>query len=229
MQKIRFPSDTERHAIYGQTGSGKTVFGLWCLSRRSYHKMPWIILDTKGDPTIAKIPRLEEIDISAKVPKAAGLYVVRPTIDDFDDGVATDWLYEVWKRERTGIFIDETTQFKPMDRGLRAILTQGRSKRIPVIMLSQQPAWVSRWMHSESEYKSYFYLDMPADIDRVRETMPDYNPLALGPHESYWRSTPQRLVVKFGACPGEAEILETFDSRLPPKPWWSGWMRNAAA
>ncbi len=81
---LHTPGDQHRHAIVGQTGSGKTTFGLWMLSRRSFDKMPWIIVDAKRDDIIADIPHQEEIDVGSKIPKHPGLYVVRPTIADFD-------------------------------------------------------------------------------------------------------------------------------------------------
>ena len=55
-----FPDDSHRHAIFGMTGTGKTVFGLWCLSQRSYDKIPWIILDFKRDPVIRRLPQVTD-------------------------------------------------------------------------------------------------------------------------------------------------------------------------
>jgi hypothetical protein len=214
---MRLPNDGERHAIYGQTGSGKTVFALWCLSQRSYDKMPWVIIDAKLDPTIEKIPRLEEIDVSAKPPKSAGLFTIRPSINDFDDGIVTGWLMRAWAQERIGIMIDEGYMFNPRDRGLKTVLTQGRSKKIPMICLSQKPSWISPFIHSESEFKSVFFLDMPADIDRVREWIPEYEPYSLPKHGSYWRSTSERVVAVMGPCPKEEVIFDTFDNRVKKK------------
>jgi hypothetical protein len=210
---MQFPSDRHRHAIYGQTGSGKTLFGMWCLSRRSFDEIPWVVIDGKRDPSLARIPRMTEIAVTDKPPKQAGLYVVRPTIHDFEDGEATALLWRIWERERCGVVIDEGYNFGMHDRGLRALLTQGRSKRIPMICLSQKPSWVCPFIHSESEYKSVFYLDMPADIDRIRSWVPQYDPEALPRHASVWRSTPERMVTTLGPCPGEEEILDAFDSR----------------
>jgi DNA helicase HerA-like ATPase len=211
---MRMPNDTERHAIYGQTGSGKTVFALWCLSHRSWPRMPWTIIDAKHDPTIRDIPRLEEIRVDQKPPKRAGLYVVRPEIADFDDGIVTEYLYNVWRQEHHGVFLDEAYMFPRNDRGLRTLLTQGRSKRTPMICLSQRPCEISSFIHSESEYKSVFYLDLPADIDRVRSYFPEYDPDSLPKHGSFWRSTPERQVMMLAPCPPEAEIMDTFDSKI---------------
>lgn len=221
--ELIFPGDTERHAIVGMTGSGKTTFGLWCLSRRSYDRMPWIIIDAKRDPIIARIPRKTEIRPDQKPPRRAGLYWVRPGVADFDDGIMTKFLYDVWRNEDTGLFIDEGYAFNRFDKGLRTVLTQGRSKHVPMISLSQKPSWVSPFLFSESEYKSIFYLDMPTDIDRVMEWIPKRDPNdntrvspdLLPPHHSYWRCGPRRQFARLGPCPNEDTILETFDARVP--------------
>ncbi len=208
------PNDTERHAIYGHTGTGKTVFALWCLSQRSFDRMPWIIVDAKRDPTIAQIPRLEEVRIDRKPPTKRGLYVTRPEIVDFDEGMVTDYLYDVWRHENTGVMLDEAYMFHRNDRGLRTVLTQGRSKRTPLICLSQRPCEISSFIHSESEFKSVFYLDLPTDQDRVRAYFPEYDPDILPKHASWWRSTPERRVQMLGPCPPEDEILDEFDRKV---------------
>lgn len=217
---LKMPDDGHRHAIFGMTGMGKTVFGLWHLSRRSYDVKPWIIIDFKRDDVIAQIPRLEEISIHDRIPSRPGLYVVRPEPADADDGHVTEFFYRVWRKENTGLFIDEGYMIKQNDRGLRAVLTQGRSKRIPVIALSQRPAWVSPFILSESEFKSIFFLQTPADIDRVREWLPHanehgkrVNPSTLAPHNSYWYCLTTREIRTFGPCPDEGEVLDIFDAR----------------
>lgn len=214
---MRMPDDTQRHAIYGMTGSGKTTFALWQLAQRSYDRMPWVIVDFKHDPAIAKIPRIEEIPVDRKPPRSRGLYVVRPGPEDVDDDTVTEFFYDVWRNERTGIVIDECYMLKRFDPGLRTLLTQGRSKNIPMIVLSQKPSWISPFIHSESEFKSVFFLQMPVDIDRVREWLPpnrSINPGALPPHHSYWYNLPGREFASFGPCPHENAVLDMFDDKV---------------
>ncbi len=124
------------------------------------------------------------------------------------------------------MFIDEGYAFKPNDRALRAVLTQGRSKRIPVIALSQRPAWVSPFIFSESEFRSIFFLDHPPDVDRVQEWLPRRdehgnrpNPENLPRHHSYWYCGPHREFRTFGPCPDEGEILDVFDRRKVRSRW----------
>jgi hypothetical protein len=211
------PNDTQRHAIYGMTGSGKTTFALWQLAQRSYDRMPWIIVDFKRDKLIRKIPRIEEISVYEKPPRWRGLYVVRPDPADVEDDSVTQFFYDIWKREKTGVLIDECYMIKRYDPALRALLTQGRSKRIPMIVLSQKPSWISPFIHSESEFKSVFFLQMPEDIKRVQEWLPpreDMHPGSLPPHESYWYCLPSREFAHFGPCPDENAVLDMFDDKV---------------
>lgn len=215
-----FPDDTQRHVIVGTTGSGKTTFGAWCLSMRRYDKMPWLLIDFKHDPLIEKIPRLEEIGVRDRIPSQPGLYVVRPLPGEIDDGDVTELLFRVWEKERTGLFFDEGYMIPRLDKGLRTVLTQGRSKQIPIISLSQRPAFISPFLLSESEFKTVFYLDHPADIDRMNEWMPYCDPSTLPDHYSYWYGRKGRQFATLAPCPNEAEILNRFDARRVPRRSW---------
>lgn len=209
---MRFPADTDRHSIFGMTGSGKTVFALWCLSRRSYPTMPWIIIDFKCDENIAAIPGLKEISITAKPPKHPGLYVVRPMPHEEEEVDA--FLWRIWERGRTGVYIDEGYMIGRFNKALRAILTQGRSKRIPVITLSQRPAWISPFILSESEFISTFFLHTKADVDRVREWVPGVREMPRDFCSYYW-SVKDRELQYLAPVPPMAEILNRFDLRRP--------------
>ncbi len=192
---------------------------MWCLAQRDFDEKPWIIVDFKVDPMIAEIPRIEEIGTQSKIPKHKGLYVVRPTINDIDDGEVSEMFFRIWNKENTGVFIDEGYMIPRLDRGLRTLLTQGRSKHIPMINLSQRPAFISPWLLSESEFKSVFYLEHPADIERINEYMPPVSPSALPDHHSYWYQRQGRELLRLKPCPGEQEILDMFDRRRVRR-WW---------
>src|SRR5208337_1441473 len=72
----KLPSDNDRTSIVGKTGSGKTTAGLFILSQNKfYKKMPWIIIDYKGDDMIAKIPA-RVIRPDANPPTEPGLYKI---------------------------------------------------------------------------------------------------------------------------------------------------------
>ena len=215
-----FPGNGHRHTIVGMTGTGKTIFGLWCLSRRDFDRMPWIVFDFKLDENISEIPGLQEIKLGS-LPKRRGLYVVRPTVEDAENGVLTDYFYDILAHGKIGIFIDETYSVPRLDTGFRTLLTQGRSKKTPVIALTQRPAWVSPFLFSESEFISVFYLNTPADCKRIREFIPRAQPenLIVENHQSYWYQAGKRNLTLFGACPGIPEIMDTFDRKKVPSRW----------
>lgn len=206
----RFPTDEERHAIFGMTGSGKTVAALWFLSRRSYTAMPWIIVDFKGDDKIEQIPGLTEISVTSNPPKRPGLYVVRPLPHEEEELDALLW--KIWQRGRTGLYIDEGYMIGRFNKAYRAILTQGRSKRIPVMTLSQRPAWISPFILSESEFISTFFLHTKADVDRVKEWMPGIRDMPTD-HRSYYWDVKARALTQLEPVPPLAEILDRFDRR----------------
>jgi hypothetical protein len=208
---VRLANDSQRHVIYGKTGSGKTVAGLWALEKRSFTRMPWIIMDMKRDSTIARIPRLEEIDINDRIPKQAGLYVVRPIPDSRDE--IDKFLWRVWSKGRTGLMIDEGYMIHRLSKPWGSILTQGRSLKIPVIALTQRPAWVSPFLMSEADFHQPFFLQNPADLDRLA----DWNvPVPRDQNfHSYYYDVPKNKLDYLGPVPNEDEILDRFDSKVP--------------
>ena len=166
-----WPKDSHRTLIFGRTGSGKSVFGLWLLSTRDFSKMPWIVFDYKGDEIIAGMEALGYPVIGlGKVPKKPGLYIVRPDPEEPDE--VNDFLLQCWRQENTGLFFDEGFMV-PQQRPYKAfdhIMTQGRSKHIPVIACYQRPAWLSQFAMSQGDFFAVFHVKKPED----REKLGDY-------------------------------------------------------
>lgn len=209
---MRFPNDTQRHMIYGMTGSGKTVAGLWALEKRNFQARPWVILDFKRDGTIARIPRLEEIDIRSKIPKQPGLYVTRPLPNSDDD--VDQFLWRIWEKMKTGLFIDEGYMINRFSKAYSAILTQGRSLRIPVIGLSQRPSWLNAFHMSEADFHQVFYMQNPADVKKVMEWVPYSGQMEKNFHSYYFDVSKAKLEY-LGPVPDEDEILNRFDLKMP--------------
>jgi hypothetical protein len=200
--------------IVGMTGSGKTQAGLFALSKRSYNRMPWTIIDFKRDGHIEKIPRLEEYDYRGKLPKKAGLYVVRPDPRD-DPEMIEDFLFKIWEQENHGFFLDEGYAVKQHSKAMRALLTMGRSKKTPGILLSQRPSWISPFLLSESEFIQAFFLKNPADRERMYKVI--YTD-AYPAHKSYrslWYDVEMDKLSVLNPVPSEDEILTRFDDRVP--------------
>lgn len=162
------PGDTHRLVIVGRTGSGKTVAGTHHLSGRSWDRMPWIIFDFKRDELLNKIGASEITDW--KIPKRAGLYIVHPMVGD-DDAIE-QFLWSIWEREHVGIYIDEGYMINRNSKAFLALLTQGRSKKIPLIVLSQRPVMMNRFVISEADFYQIYQLNDRRDRNIIREFIP---------------------------------------------------------
>lgn len=159
----RLPGETDRHAIVGATGSGKTQYALWELSNRDYDEKPWIVYDYKLDEGINAIPGTHHIDLD-EVPKSPGIFIVHPEPDDFDK--VENHMREITNRGNRGVYIDEGYMVGQYNPEYRRMLTQGRSLHVPMIVLSQRPAWMDRFTFSESSFIQQFRLQDSQDIDK---------------------------------------------------------------
>ena len=212
MAKLSFPNNTQRMVIVGATGSGKTVAGMWQLSMRNYDEMPWYVVDFKYDSLINSIQNATHLDVKSKVPQRPGLYIVHPHPAEADYLEAQMW--EVWNQENTGVFIDEGLMLGTRNNAFRALLTQGRSKHIPMIVLSQRPVWMDRFVFSESEYFQIFRLQHNKDLRAVNEFIPYDISKRLPEYHSYFYSVPDNRLVVLRPTPDDDAILSTFDAKL---------------
>lgn len=166
---MRLPNDTQRLSIIGATGSGKTQAAIWHLSNRNYHIMPWIVYDFKRDHSINSIPYIREIGLD-DIPTHPGVYVVHPLPDQDEDVERQMWA--IWERGGVGYYVDEGYMIGRNNRAFRALLTQGRSKIIPGIILSQRPVWMDRFVFSESDFFQVFRLQHAQDRKSVEMFVP---------------------------------------------------------
>lgn len=211
---VTLPTDTQREAIIGRTGSGKTLNGVYQLSQRSWDKMPWIIIDFKRDPSISLIPTVE-MDISDPLPDLPGLYIIHPMPDQKAE--LHDFFMRVWEHENIGIFVDEAYMIGQHNAGYRTILTQGRSKHIPVITLSQRPVAVDTFTFSEADYIQVFELSMRRDRKTVEENTPltmDELDEPLPEFHSFYYDVKKNQVHRLGPSPDMPAIIKIFESRL---------------
>jgi DNA helicase HerA-like ATPase len=201
-------------AVIGRTGSGKTHAAIWHLSQRSFDEIPWIVFDYKGDDFIASIPGMVEIDYHKPPPTKPGLYVVRPIPDDVEAVEA--FLWGIWENGNTGVYIDEGYMVGRYNKPFRAILTQGRSKNIPVIVLSQRPAWLDPFVWSEADFYQIFQLNQKSDRKRVREFVPDSLNLDadVRAYHSHYYDVGKNTYSLLLPMPERDKILEIYKSRM---------------
>jgi len=208
------PNDTQRLAIVGRTGSGKTQAAVWHLSNRSFNKKPWIIYDFKYDKLINEIKGLQEITLD-EIPTKPGLYIVHPLPDDQEKVEAHLWA--VWAKENIGVFIDEGYMIGN-SKAFRALLTQGRSKHIPMIILSQRPSWISRFVFSEADFYQVFWLNDIRDRKIVGAFVPFDMHEKLKNYHSIYFDVGNDEIYEWQPVPDKRQILATFDRKLDTRP-----------
>lgn len=197
--------------------------GLWHLSNQALDEYPWVILNFKNDEHIESIPYAQFIDWT-HVPgkKETGIFVVTVLPSDVKRpklGVLSNleaYLWKLWARENVGIFSDECFMIGPNNDAFDACLTQGRSKRIPMINCTQRPSWISRYCFSEASYIQCFDLIDDRDIATVEMFLPvvweDEAPLL--PHQSWYYDIARRKLVRFNPCPDMKAINKVFEMKL---------------
>lgn len=209
---VVLPGADKRLAICGSTGSGKTVAGVFHLNNQDWSDpkggRPWIIFDFKGDDLLAALPALE-ISVHDNPPKAPGLYIVRP-IPQMDDEAVTVLLWKIWANENTGIYIDEGYMVGNRNPALNACLTQGRSKRIQMITLSQRPAWMSRFVFSEADYFQIFRLNDRRDYDTIQSMISVDIKKRLSPYHSHWYDVGADEGFIFAPVPNRSALISSF-------------------
>jgi hypothetical protein len=209
---MNFPNDTQRLVIVGATGSGKTQAAMWQLSRRGFLNKPWIIYDFKGDEMIQSLEGVIDWPVESPAPSRPGLYVVKPHPDQV--GEVDLQLQSVWEHENIGVYIDEGLMLGTKNIGFRRLLTQGRSKHIPMIVLSQRPVWLDRFVFSESEFFQIFRLQHRKDLAAVQEFIPFDVSERLPEYHSYYYDVTTDSMVVLEPVPDRDAILDTFDTKL---------------
>lgn len=203
-------------AVIGSTGSGKTQLAIYFLSAADFTRRPWIIFDFKGDELIEAIGPVE-ISIRGGVPKKPGLYVVRP-IPGKDDDAVEDFLWKVWEQERVGIYIDEGFMIGNRNAAFNACLTQGRSKRIQMIVLSQRPVWMSKFTFSEANYYAVMNLTIKDDRDFVSTYCGGHRINLLPKFHWLWYDVEGQRGEYMKPVPDRATLLAVFEERLQRRP-----------
>jgi DNA helicase HerA-like ATPase len=180
---FKLPGNTERTAIIGKTGSGKTQAGVWLLSTRDLTARPWVAIDFKRDKLLNSLPGARELGLLDAAPKRPGLYLVHPMPGDGEALEALLW--RIWEKGKIGVFVDESYMIDRDSEALQALLTQGRSKQIPMILATQRPVHVSRFAFSEADYIQLFRLTDKRDLQTVSAFMPGKLSV-LPPFHSHW-------------------------------------------
>lgn len=211
------PDDTQRISIVGRTGSGKTIAAAWHLSLADFTHMPWVIYDFKRDSLLMQIAALKGAEHIGTdfAPRKPGLYFVHPLPHEVEEVQAQMW--KIWGHEQTGVYIDEGYMVCPppmINQPFRALLTQGRSKHIPMIILSQRPVWLDRFVFSESDFYQVFALNHSGDRKKIMEYVPANLDERLPLYHSYYHDVSNAETVVLKPVPEPDLILESIENKL---------------
>lgn len=212
MSDFRLPAIDKRLAIMGRNGSGKTQAAAWFLSHAYFDRQPYIIFDYKGEELLNDIPRIKELGVNDAIPRAPGLYIVHPL--PHEQEATEEMLWRIWSKERTGVVLDEAHML-PDKGAFRALLTQGRSKRIPMITLTQRPSWVNRFNFSEANFYLVFHLNDRRDYKTVEQFVPIKMETPLPQYHAWYHDVDKYTTIRLAPVPDRDTILNRFDDRMP--------------
>lgn len=214
-----FPGGDARTTVIGATGTGKTTCGAWLLAHQRFERRPWIILDFKREPLFDTVglPPLEPLSIGARIPRRPGVYLVSPRPDQEDELEALLW--RVWERGNVGLFIDEGS-LMPDKAAFRAILQQGRSKRIPVIACTQRPVDVKRALFSEASYFCIYRMADRRDYRIVEGFVPADLSQPLPDHHWRWYDVSRNELLHMAPVPRPEAVAAMVREQAPVVTTW---------
>jgi hypothetical protein len=210
MPQMILPDDSQRLVLCGKSGSGKTQAATWHLSLRSFDRMPWLVYDFKFDPLLNSIAGLQTIEVG-EIPQHPGLFICHPRPDETEAVQAQMWA--IWEKGSIGIYIDEGYMVGDTP-AFRALLTQGRTKIIPMIVGVQRPTWVTRFLFTEADFFQVFLLADERDMKTVEGFTPPLSRKRLPPYWSYYYEVARDRLITLKPVPDAGDIRAAIEERL---------------
>jgi hypothetical protein len=231
---FRFPGGDARTTIIGATGSGKSTCGIWMLSAQRFDKRPWIAIDPKREEIFDAVgfPPIRPLGLNDPLPTKRGLYLVSP-VPGQEDALEA-FLWRIWRHENIGVYVDEAA-LMPDGSAFRAILQQGRSRRIPCIACTQRPVSVARGLFSEANFVCVYRMVDRRDYKVVEGFVPGDLSAPLPRHCWRWYDRENHTLLNMAPVPPPATIAAELNRKIPytPSAWhpfaWTGRPTGRAA
>lgn len=212
---FELPKPDEHTTVIGRTGSGKTQLGAWILSKSDYHARPHYVFDWKREKLFNSIAKAHRLKPGTALPTDPGLYIL-PFMPD--DETLDDTCWQIYHNENACVLVDEGSMIDRFSQPFRALMTQGRSKNINLINLTQRPANCAREVFSEASHLCVFQMN----DDRDKKIIQGFTNLDLEPilpqYHSHWYNAKSGENYNLLPAPEVDSILERFEKRLPEKP-----------
>jgi hypothetical protein len=170
----------KRCLIAGRTGSGKTTLAAWFLSRSRQH---WVILNPKHTALYREMPysivhrSFEPKNIARDIKRFKFVILELSGAEaesDYMDGIIA-WLHSAL--HNIALCADELYTLHSgggrAGSGLTGWLTRGREYQQSFLGLTQRPAWISRFLFSESDLLCEMDLTLEEDRARLYEATGD--------------------------------------------------------
>ncbi len=226
-----WPKSDEHVAVVGRNGTGKSQLGFFLLALRDLKKRAVVVLDYKREQLFRSLKNARYIGLGDRLPKEPGLYVAHAQYKSDDDAVE-NLLWRILDREKMGVFVDEGYMLpnNGQSTAYMGILTQGRSKRIPAITLSQRPVRVHSFAFSEASHIAVFDLNRKRDWQTIAENteddftdwLPEEFAGGLPPYHARWFTVKNQSQKRFilRPVPPADEIAASIDAQLVPVRRW---------
>jgi hypothetical protein len=155
----------EHIALVGSTGSGKTTLAKAFLPVREYV----VMLMLKAEPI--SWPHWKVVKHAAQISARGQMthYILKPKFEEQEVEVARS-IQNVWMEGGWCFYVDEEYYLEHdlgLTKGIRKLLTQGRSNNISVIVGTQRPANVDRTVISEPTHLLCSKLNDGRDLETM--------------------------------------------------------------
>lgn len=188
------------------------------LSHARLDKRPWIAVDFKRERIFDQVgfPPIQALALTDKLPKKPGLYLVSPRPGQ--DELLEKFLWRIWEKENTGLYVDEASLMPERSDAFRAILQQGRSKRIAVIGCTQRPVHVARALFSEADFYCVYRMVDRRDYKVVEGFVPGELSVPLPWHHWFWYDRTRHQLLAMSPVPPPDHVAAELNQKIPYTP-----------